>query len=74
MKDTNDRVANILLLLLLTIMGILLLSSSIILAIFVGKMFLIVGIPMLIMIYLLLRNIRIQNEDRGDQDKDRGLV
>ena len=74
MKDTNERVANILLLLLLTIIGISLLVFSIVLAIFVGKMFLLIELPILIMIYFLVRDVRKHNERKDNQDKGRGLV
>lgn len=63
MKDTNERVANVLLILLLVLLGILCIVPWFIVAIFGA----ICG-------YLLIRGAYKQNGREDNQDKDRGLV
>lgn len=74
MKDTNNQVANMLLILLLIILEILCIIPWFLLTVFVSKGFIIVGIIASITGYLLIRGACKQNEYEDNQDDDRGLV
>ena len=74
MKSTNDKVANLLLILLLMILEVLCIVPWFVVAIFVCKYLAIVGIFGAICGYLLIRGAYKQNEHEDNQDKDRGLV
>lgn len=74
MKDTNEQVANMLLILLLILLEILCVVPWFIVAIFVCKYLALVGIFGAICGYLLIRGACKQNEREDNQDKDRGLV
>lgn len=74
MKDTNDKVANVLLILLLIILEILCVVPWFLVAIYISKYLAIVGIFGAVCGYLLIREACKQNEHEDNQDKNRGLV
>lgn len=71
MKDINEQVANMLLILLLILLEILCVASWFIVAIFVCKYLVLVGIFGAICGYLLIKGACKQNEHEDNQDKDR---
>lgn len=74
MKDTNDKVSNVLLILLLIVLEILCIVSWFLVVIYISKYLVIVGIFGAICGYLLIRGACKQNEHEDNQDKNRGLV
>lgn len=74
MKNTNDKVSNVLLILLLIVLEILCIVSWFLIAIYISKYLVIVGIFGAIYGYLLIRGACKQNEYEDNQDKNKELV